>query len=316
MSERVYPIKWVVQKTGLSPHVLRVWERRYEAVSPARTDSNRRVYSDAELHRLELLAKLTRAGHGIGQIANLPDEELESMAASIQREDVIEGPAVGVTAVETLLQKAWGAVTAMDLDLLRDVLERAGVELGDSALTEQLMVPLIEKIGRGWENGELSIAEEHAASVVIREVLFLNSRPYAESTSAPGIVITTPAGQFHELGAALVSSIARRRGWKVTYLGASVPAEEIVRAAVRSHSLAVALSIVYPADDPRLPDELRRLKRLLPIHVALFLGGRSANGYYPLAEEIGAVIPTGLDEFKTGLDRLREKAASASLSNG
>ncbi len=309
MSELVYPMKWVAQKTGLSPHVLRVWERRYEAVSPARTASNRRMYSDAELHRLELLAKLTGAGHGIGQIANLPDEDLESMAASIQREEVAEGPAMGVTSVEKSLQKAWGAVTSLDLDLLREVLERAGVELGDSALAEQLMVPLIEKIGSGWETGELSIAEEHAASAVIRELLFLNSRPYAESFSAPGIVIATPAGQLHELGAALVSSTARRRGWRVTYLGASVPAEEIARAVVRSHSQAVGLSIVYPADDPLLPDELRRLKRLLPADVALLLGGRSARGYYQLAEEIGAIIPTDLDGFKAGLDRLREKPA-------
>lgn len=308
MSEIVYPIKWVVQKTGLSPHVLRVWERRYKAVSPARTDSNRRIYSASELHRLDLLAKLTGAGHVIGQIANLPDEDLESMVAGIPREGATVGPAVGVPAVEVLLQKAWVAVIAMDLKLLRDLLARAGVELGDSALTEQLMIPLIEKIGRGWENGELSIAEEHAASAVIREVLFLNSRPYAESSSAPGIVITTPAGQLHELGAALVSSIARRRGWKVTYLGASVPAEEIVRAVVRTHSLAVGLSIVYPADDPLLPDELRRLKRLLPAHVGLLLGGRSAMAYCQLAEEIGAVIPTDFDGFKAGLEMLREKA--------
>lgn len=316
MSEMVYPIKWVVQRTGLSPHVLRVWERRYGAVSPARTESNRRMYSAAELHRLELLAKLTGAGHGIGQIANLPDEDLESMVAGIPRERATVGPAVGGAAVEALLQKTWVAVKAMDLELLRDLLERAGVELGDSALTEQLMVPLIEKIGRGWENGELSIAEEHAASAVIQEVLFLNSRPYAESSSAPGIVIATPVGQLHELGAALVSSIARRRGWKVTYLGASVPAEEIARAVARTHSLAVGLSIVYPPDDPLLPDDLRRLKRLLPAHVGLLLGGRSAVAYDQLAEEIGAVIPKDLEGFKAGLDMLREKAIPAGAFKG
>lgn len=307
MTEIRYPMKLVVQKTGLSSHVLRVWERRYGAVRPDRTESNRRLYSGEELKRLELLARLTRAGHGIRQVATLSEEELESMVAAIPAgEDPAGQPASG-SAEEKLLGEAWSAVVGLDLSLLRNVLERAAVSLGNTGLTEHLMVPLIERIGRGWESGELSVAEEHAASAVVREVLFHNSRPFAESAGAPGIVVATPIGQLHELGAVLVTSIARRRGWNVTYLGASMLAEEIVRAVERSRPLAVGLSIVYPGDDPQLPDELRRLRRLLPEEVAVLVGGRAASSYQEVIGEIGATVVSDLGGFKAELDSLRER---------
>lgn len=238
------------------------------------------------------------------------NEELEAMLAKIPRIGDTKSSTTDGSTEENLMLEAWEAVTSLDLNLLRDVLERAGVSLGNAAMSERLMVPLIERIGSAWENGEISIAEEHAASAVIREILFLNSRPFAESPNAPGIVIATPAGQLHELGAALVASVARRRGWNVTYLGASLPAEEIARAVIRSRSIAVGLSIVYPTDDPQLPEELRRLKRLLPDHVPLLIGGRAASSYHDVAGEIGATIPTGLHDFKADLESIREKSAT------
>ena len=73
-----YPIQVVVRETGLTAHVLRVWERRYRAVVPQRTDTQRRVYSDEDVERLKLLRQLTLMGHPIGSVANLPREELKA----------------------------------------------------------------------------------------------------------------------------------------------------------------------------------------------------------------------------------------------
>ena len=311
MIEIRYPMKLVAGKTGLSSHVLRVWERRYGAVRPDRSQSNRRLYSGEELRRLELLARLTRAGHGIRQVATLPVEELELMAAAIPAGEVQANRPAALPAGDEWLVAAWAAVLALDHAALRSVIERAAVSLGSSGLAEHLIVPLIEKIGTGWELGELSVAEEHAASAVIREALFDHSRPFAESAGAPGIVVATPAGQIHELGAVLVSSVARRRGWNVTYLGACLPAEEIVRAVERSHALAVGLSIVYPGDDPQLPGELRRLRRLLPAGVVILVGGRAASSYQEVTREIGATTLFDLGGIRMELDSLRERPEAA-----
>jgi len=311
MSEIRFPMKIVTQRTGLSSHVVRVWERRYEAVKPDRSGTNRRLYSEDEILRLELLGRLTSSGHAIRQIASLPTETLFEMvdklpAARVSKtEPSLESP----TDVEGFVDHSLQAVENLDSDTLRDVLDQASVKLGGSRAIENVIVPLIAKIGERWEEGNISVAQEHAASAVIKEVLSIASRPHSESSGAPTLTVVTPVGQLHELGAALVACMARRRGWLVSYLGSSLPAEEIASAVNQRDSLAVALSIVYPGDDAELPDELRRLRRLLPDDFPILVGGRQAEAvaYSTTLDEIAATRFGNLDEFKKWLDEARAK---------
>ena len=74
-----HPIRVVAKRTGLSPHVIRAWEKRYEAVRPTRTPTGRRVYSNEDLERLMLLRQATLLGRSIGQIAKVPTEELRAI---------------------------------------------------------------------------------------------------------------------------------------------------------------------------------------------------------------------------------------------
>ena len=78
---RGYPIKVAVRRTGLTAHAIRVWEKRYSAVTPVRTPTNRRLYSEADIERLQLLRRATLAGHSIGQIAGLPIDDLRTLVA-------------------------------------------------------------------------------------------------------------------------------------------------------------------------------------------------------------------------------------------
>jgi methanogenic corrinoid protein MtbC1 len=312
MSSARYPMKMVTQRTGLSSHVLRVWERRYEAVTPDRTGGNRRLYSEEEVRRLELMALLTRGGHSIGQIAKQSTEELEAMV-----EELPASPAGDETpilpnprrALDVYQDKAWAAVENLDGIALEGVFDLATREIGGSAMIEQLIVPLISKIGERWDDGAISVAQERVASTVIQEVLLLAGRPHSETRGAPELVVATPAGQLHELGAALVVCTARRRGWAVTYLGASIPADEIAHTASLKDACAVALSIVYPADDAALGPELVRLRRLLPDGCDLLVGGNAAGGYLSSIEEIGAKQFSELKGLKDWLDAERKERA-------
>ena len=317
MAEVRYPMRLVAHRTGLSPHVLRVWERRYRAVNPDRSETNRRLYTEEEINRLELMANLTRGGHGIGQIANLPTSELKEMVAAmpVGASDASSSiPSETVSFEETLLEEAWHCTLEIDCSGLRNLLDKAAVTIGLSGLVGKLIVPLIDRIGAGWELGELSVAQEHAASAVIKEVLLIASRPFAESTGAPNMTVATPTGQLHELGAILVACTARRHGWDVTYLGPSLPAEEIVAAALRNKSLAVGLSIVYPGDDPKLPDELRRLRKLLPDEIRILAGGRAACSYQAATAEIKAKTIADLGGLSDELEKIRE-SRTGSIDN-
>jgi methylmalonyl-CoA mutase cobalamin-binding subunit len=133
-------------------------------------------------------------------------------------------------------------------------------------------------------------------------------------------VVATPRGQLHELGALLVAATAGSEGWRVTYLGPSLPADEIATAAVARQARAVALSIVFPCDDATLADELAELRHRLGEAMPLLCGGRGAEAYRPALERADALHLPDLGSFRDFLARLREpnaiSAAGAPLAPG
>ena len=138
ISSMTYPIQVVVRETGLSAHVLRVWERRYGAVVPQRTATHRRAYSDADVHRLKLLRQATLLGHPIGSVASLSDEALETLVkAAAGRAPISSTPSMhdgAQMADSPIILDCIEAVKAFDADALDALLERAAVESGHTAL--------------------------------------------------------------------------------------------------------------------------------------------------------------------------------------
>jgi methylmalonyl-CoA mutase cobalamin-binding subunit len=120
------------------------------------------------------------------------------------------------------------------------------------------------------------------------------------------LVVATPAGQLHELGALLVGAAAANLGWQVTYLGASLPAAEIAGAARQNRARAVALSLVYPEDDPRLEGDLTRLRAMLPPETDILAGGRAMPAYGDALDKIGALRMKDLTHLCAALDELRK----------
>ncbi len=312
-----HSMKSVVQRTGLSPHVIRVWEKRYRAVEPRRTPSNRRLYSDAEVRRLALLHAATKAGHSIGTIARLPDDQLQVLAGWVEKPAAAVPQANGKVAAADasggFLPLAMEAVRRLDTRGLESVLLRASLELGSQGLLQKLIAPLAIRLGELWQAGELTAAEEHFASAVVRGFLTSLARPYVQSEHAPLLVVATPAGQLHELGAVLVSAAAQGHGWRVAYLGPSLPAVEIAGAAIRSGARAVALSVVYPADDPSLPDEFKALRKCLPEAVPLVVGGRAAPAYRETLDALGAQVVGDLEGLYAFLEEFRRPPLLAEL---
>ena len=289
MQEVFHSIKAVAQQTGLSTHVIRVWEKRYGAVRPVRSDSNRRVYSSSEVQRLDLLRRATELGHSIGNIARLAPESLAKLLEnqSIALED---GPTGGKSTgsskngspptddTHQLVETCMSHIRNLDHLALEKVLATAMVSLGHQGMLQKLVAPLAFRIGEEWRMGDLKVAHEHFASAVIRTFLWSASRPFSPSDSSPNLIVATPSGQHHELGAVMVAAVARNRGWHVTYLGTCLPSAEIAGAAIQNGSKAVLLSVVYPEDDANLPAELRNLRKLLPNDVKILVGGRASVG--------------------------------------
>jgi len=297
----MHPIGFVATRTGLTPHVIRIWELRYNAITPTRTDTNRRLYSDADVERLILLRKATRAGHKISQLSKLPLDRLRAIADASPERRLTPSPAVA----DVTLAQCLEAVQHLDAHTLERLLAQAALKKSHTAIIETLIVPLMEQVGELWHNGTLRPANEHLATAVVRSFIASITEAYPLAAAAPRVIFTTPAGQWHELGALVAAATAATQGWHVTYLGPNLPADEIAAAATQTQATLVALSILYPGDDPNVGHELHKLRRLLGAGIQLLVGGRVAGNYQQVIEEVGAIRINDIAHLRLELDALR-----------
>ena len=318
------PIRVVTRRTGLSAHVLRVWERRYGAVTPIRTETNRRLYTEADIQRLEAMQQAIAAGHSIGRIARLSTEAIVELAAPPETEAWTSGSGFSLQTAagsapspatvaprrpDEHVEACLAAVLSLDAAALEAELARAAVEQGRVTVVERVIEPLMGRLNQLWSEGSLRIADEHLASAVVKTFLGGLRSSLHLPESAPEILVTTPAGQVHEIGALLFATVAGFEGWRVIYLGPNLPAEEIAGAARHRDVRAIALSIVYPSDDPHLGAELISLHQYLDDAVTIFCGGRATSAYTAALDEIGAVVAGSLGEARRQLAELRQVPA-------
>ena len=304
-NQKKYPIKVVSKMTGLTVHAIRMWEKRYKLVEPSRTPSNRRLYSDQDIQRLRLLKQATALGYGISQVAGLDNTELEKLVSVLQPTLQGNQPDLPLPAIEADLhacfQESLKAIQSLNAVQLENILLDAAVSFSQPVILENLILPLIQNVGVSWQNGVLRIYHEHLATTVIRKFLLDQLSATRIPPSAPGMIVTTPAGQTHELGALIAALIAATQGWNVTYLGANLPVEDIAAAIKEKNAQSLLLSLVYPLKDPKLEKELSRLRQLIGKEISIIVGGRAVNSYLPVLQSINAFIFTDYSQLRQHL---------------
>ncbi len=306
-----YPVRLVALRTGLSPHLLRAWERRYGVVMPSRSEGGQRLYSDLDIERLSRLRRLVESGHAISRIASLPLEalaQLEEETGSASSQDVGERGHLEETARDRSIQEfndqAMRATRALDASALEEVLERAAMTLGVPDFLERVAVTTLEDIGHGWSEQSVSVAQEHMATAVFRRVLGWLFGLYQTTSAAHRLVVATPPGERHELGALMAAINAAAEGWSVTFLGPDMPVGELLGAVGQARAEAVALSVVQLGDERAVLSVLREIRAGLPPRVALLLGGAGAQGIKAGIESAGVYPIDSLADLRPALQRL------------
>ncbi|NIO28530.1 MAG: MerR family transcriptional regulator [Candidatus Latescibacteria bacterium] len=301
-----HPIGVVSIRTGISKDVLRVWERRYGAVTPARTPTGRRLYSDLDIERLRLLRQAVAGGRRISDVAALELTELQALTGDdrSRAEPEVEFESPQAEGVSRYLQESLEALYRLDNRELENILSKAAISLGSKSMRRDVIGPLLTIVGDRWRDGTVRIMHEHLVSAIIRSILGSATNGVGGSLSGPRLIVTTPSGELHELGAIMAASAAKETGWHVVYLGPNLPAEEIVQAAREFQARAVGLSIVCSTGDRHLAEELRKIRRFLDPNVALLIGGRGARHMDSLFHELGATYVEDLAAFQDALDAI------------
>jgi MerR family transcriptional regulator, light-induced transcriptional regulator len=256
-----YPMRLACRMTGLSAHAIRVWERRYHAVTPARTAGNGRRYSDNEVRRLALLHRLTRAGHSIKDIAGQTDAQLAALFSASVPDTSLPAQvaplgAVGTETATRVCQQYLDAVRRFDSSTSADLLTRAALTLDRAAFVYDIALPIVRAAGDLWEAGRFTVAHEHLVTAQLRGLLDALLRQEQVHGALRRILVATPEGHRHEFGALIGALLLASHGYEPLYLGADVPFVDCAQAASAATVTAVVLSVLRDVDT----EELSRLR--------------------------------------------------------
>ena len=308
-----HPIQVVARRTGLSADVIRVWERRYAVVSPIRASNSRRLYSDSDVEKLIMLRRATSAGRRIGDVARLPIEKLselvnndESAAARLPITKIEQRPSTG--SVMEYFDDCLDAVKRFNSQDIYRSLSDASKSLGIIFLLEDLLRPLVSHIQDECRRGALRDAHYAIAIYSIRGFLssLVMNEPYVESEYK--LICASPTGSVSDIAALRLAAASKSNGWHAIFLGMYGIVDEIIYTQQKSNAQIVAIGITRPADDPLLPNQLRRLRTELKDNIEIAVTGSGAAAYFDVLQEIQASFIQTISELYLMLDRVKQNS--------
>jgi MerR family transcriptional regulator, light-induced transcriptional regulator len=245
----------LARRTGVTPELLRAWEQRYGLLQPSRSSGGFRLYSEEDERRVR--ATTTLIGQGLS-------------AAEAARRALAGGPGVAGDAEQPLVGRLaaelGSALDGFDTERAHAAFDQLLAGVSVETLLRDVVLPYLHELGDRWERGEISIAQEHFASNLLRGRLMGLARDWASSTG-PTIVLACPPGEEHDLGLIMFGISVARRGRRVVFLGADTPFETIAEAVAATAPSAVILSVSRPDMLRDRRDDLAQLAANTPLFV-------------------------------------------------
>jgi MerR family transcriptional regulator, light-induced transcriptional regulator len=235
-----YSIKDLEKLSGIQAHTIRIWEKRYKLVTPQRTNTNIRFYSDEDLKRILNVSLLNHDGLKISKIAKLTDEEL------IEQVIQLTGDAKHSSSqIESLI------VAMIELNEVKfeTIFNQLIKELGLDEAINKVVYPFMEKIGVLWLTGKINIAQEHFVTSIVRKKLFTAIDALGPTNVGPKVIIFLPEGEFHELGLLFYTYLIRRHGYSPVYLGQSVPMKDLAKVQIAHNAEFLFTTFVTTLND-------------------------------------------------------------------
>ncbi len=285
-----YSVKTVANMTGIPRPTLLAWERRYEILAPGRSGGGYRIYSDADVGVLRRLKALVDAGHPIGEAVRIAKQ--------------VDAPLVSAQA--PLRERVMEALRFFD----RSALDRMGPELAQFAFSkaiDEVYMPVLSQVGDEWAAGTMSVAQEHFASNWCGEqMLAIFHALGAGPEAGPSVVCAMAPGDEHHLGLLAVAIKLALDGWRVTWLGANLPIDELVLATRVAKPRLVCLSVVVRHTPAQVLSYAGHLRRAVPPGTVVAVGGPLAAGFEEHSGD-GIVFAPTFSGLRKTLDRIASR---------
>jgi MerR family transcriptional regulator, light-induced transcriptional regulator len=281
-------IRTIARLTGIREATLRAWERRYGFPRPHRSENNYRAYTREEVENIRRVAQYIGEGLSVSEAISL-----------------VKGPPVRELPREgTLSERFWAAVKRMDSDGALRVLDEGQAAMDVDTYCEGMLLPLLREMGE-----RVDIAREHLASALIRQRLSALIAAEATREDGPRAVLACPSKDHHEGGLLALGLFLKRRGWRVTVLGADTPAEALRSACAQVGPDFVALSFVRRREPEELAEVLREaVLACAPVRVVV--GGPGAR------EHLKTIFSCGAQYAETASELMALWQQARGVSNG
>jgi DNA-binding transcriptional MerR regulator len=288
------------RRLGVSDHVLRAWERRYGLLRPVRTAGGFRLYSEADAARVRRMQAYIAEGLSPAEAARAALADTQVDGADMR----VDG--AGTTAGPDIQSSLAGATAALDRALsnldepaAQAVLDRLLTTFTVETVLREVILPYLHDLGERWERGAVTVGQEHYASNVLRGRMAALARGWGHG-QGPLAIVACPPGELHDLPMLAFGIALNRNGWRIGYLGADTPIEELVRLAETTRPDLVVLGATTPERFDGTARPLARLART----TRLAIGGRGATPGF--ARRVGATLLP--EDPVTAAERLSERS--------
>jgi len=297
-------IQVVGRRTGLNSDVIRAWERRYKAIVSQRTETNRRLYTDDDIEKLALLKRAINAGRRIGDIAQLSYDDLFELVMGDESNTAksYERPSTGT--VMELFDEASSSIHEMNSHKLDIALANAIAMLSTTDFLLEFLKPLHTYINDECRRGALRYVQEKFAKMSIRTCLAnLYTKFRSSKKEGPKLIIGSLTSEHENLDSLMHIIVAQNIGWNVTYVGNSVPQDELSYIAEKISARTMVIALNNHRDIARKIHEITTIKNNANQKENIILIGTQAKNYRHLADNVQVIISQDLSSFRLTLER-------------
>ncbi len=247
-----YSIKDLQRITGIKAHTIRIWEKRYGIVEPKRTDSNIRLYCDTEVKKLLNVSLLLRHGYKISRLAKLDPQELSRKIMEVSM--LPDG-------LDSQVENLVIAMIEMDEARFEKTLSMSIIKEGFENTLFRIIYPFFERVGVLWQAGSINPAQEHFISNLVKQKIYvaIDSIPFVPAAGQKSFLVFLPEWELHELGMLVYVFLLKSHGFKVIYLGQSVPEEDVKSVCVSLNPEYIFAGFSSPVEMDKMTSYLERL---------------------------------------------------------
>lgn len=262
-----YSIKDLEKLSGIKAHTIRIWEKRHNLVSPKRTDTNIRFYTDDDVRKILNVSTLNKNGYKISHIAPLTAQLIELEVQKVLNTSLDFDPHIN---------DLIAAMVKLDEVIFEQKFNSSIKKFGFEKTITSVVYPLLEKIGVLWLTGNIHPAQEHFLSNFIKRKLFtaIDAQSSKSYTKKDIYILYLPEHDLHELGLLFYYYVIRKRGYKTYFLGQCVPTDSLLKVIDETGAKNLVSSWIAPTPQKDILKHVADIKKCYPKSNITLTGGQ------------------------------------------